>query len=203
MKFTISSSLVGLALALGTAGAMAQEQPATGGGLKTRGFVALGFLGGGEKLSTVDVTVGNSTSTESVRAGGSVDIRGGAEFALNPAWSIQLSAGYVTDGVRAENGKVTFTAWPVEALAHYRIVDAWRVGAGIRAPLSAKYEEGGVVGSFTARFNASVSPVVEVEWLVTPSIGVKLRGMQEKYKVKGTSVKVDGNRVGLTASLYF
>jgi hypothetical protein len=201
MKFTIFSSLLGVAMALGTTGAAAQDAP--GGGIKVRAFVSLGALGGGEKLSTVDVRIGNSTTSENVRAGGSVDVRGGVEFAFHPQWSLQLSAGYVTDGVRADNGKVTFVAYPVEALGHYKIVDAWRVGAGLRAPLSPKYEEGGVAGNFSTGFTAKVTPVVEVEWLVIPSVGIKLRGMKETYKVKGSSAKVDGNSVGLSASYYF
>jgi hypothetical protein len=202
MKFTISSSLLGLALAFGGTCAMAQDQQPAGGGLEVRGLVSLGLLSGGEKLSSVDVVTGGSASTENVRAGGSTDLRGGVEFALD-RWSLQLSAGYVTDGVRADNGKVTFTAYPVEALVHYKIVDAWRIGAGLRAPLSAKYEEGGAGGNFNTGFTAKVTPVVEVEWLITPNIGVKLRGMQESYKVKGTSVKVDGGRYGMTGSFYF
>lgn len=210
MTFTISASsssslLLGLALALGSTGALAQNQPpaGAGGGVRVRAVVSLGALGGGDKLSSVDVRIGRTTVTENVRAGGSVDVRGGAEFVFHPQWSLQLTAGYVTDGVRADNGKVTFTAWPVEALAHYRFVDAWRVGAGIRVPLRARYEETGDAGNFDARFNTRVSPLIEVEWLVIPSVGIKLRGMHEVYKVDGSSQKVDGNSFGLSASYYF
>jgi hypothetical protein len=205
MKFTISCSLVGpslvLALALAGTSAAAQDQQASG--IRVRPFVSLGVLGGGDKLSSVDVRIGNTTTTESVRAGGSVDVRGGVEFTFDPQWSLQLSAGYVTDGVRAENGKVTFVAYPVEALGHFKVHPAWRIGAGLRAPLSAKYDEGGVAGNTDIGFSAKVAPVIEVEWLVIPSVGIKLRGMHETYKVKGSSVKVDGNSVGLSGSYYF
>ncbi len=188
-----------LALTLGSTIAMAQEPAAP----KVRPLLAAGIVGGGDKLSTIDVQIGRATTTQNVRAGGRTEFRFGAEFAFHPQWSLQASAGYVTDGVRAENGKVTFTAWPVEALAHYRIVDAWRVGAGLRAPLKAAYEEGGVGGNVNTGFTAKVTPVVEVEWLVTRSIGIKLRGMKETYKVKGSSAKVDGSSAGLMGTYYF
>ena len=204
MNLEIRSSLLGLMLAVGSTCATAQAQPqGSGSAVKVRAFASLGVLGGGEKLSSVDVRIGRTTVTENVRAGGSVDVRGGVEFVFHPQWSLQLSAGYATDGVRADNGKVTFTTWPVEALAHYRIVDAWRVGAGIRAPLRARYEERGDAGDFDTRFKTRVSPVIEVEWLVIPRVGIKLRGMHETFRVDGSSSKVDGNSVGLSASYYF
>ena len=206
MPFSSSSSrLLGLVLAWAGSCALAQTQPAPGsdGGVRVRGVAAVGALGGGDKLSSVDVRIGRTTFTENVRAGGSFDVRGGVELVFHPQWSMQLTAGYATDGVRADNGKVTFTAWPVEALAHYRFVNAWRVGAGVRVPLRARYEESGDAGDFDVRFKTRAAPVIEVEWLVIPSLGIKLRGMHETYKVDGSSAKVDGNSVGLSVSYYF
>ncbi len=198
---SIASSLLGLSLVLASTHAAAQEQPPVG--TKVRPLLAAGVVGGGDKLSTIDVSIGRTTTTQNVHAGGRAEFRIGAEFVVDPRWSLQASAGYVSDGIRANNGKVTFTAWPLEVLAHFRIVDAWRVGAGLRAPVNAKYEEGGVGGNASNGFTANVSPLVEVEWLVTRSIGIKLRGMHETYKVKGTSTKVDGSSAGLMGTFYF
>ncbi len=191
--------IVGLALALGAGTAAAQDQ-----GVKVRGLVSLGFVGGGESLASAQVnTVGGGSTTTNVYAGGTVDIRGGVEFGFTPQWSTQLSLGYATGGVNADNGKINFTSFPVEALGHFRFHPSWRVGLGLRAPQNAKYREGGAAGNGAADFNSSVAPVVELEWMASSALGLKLRGMKEKYTVKGTSIKVDGSTWGLTGTFYF
>lgn len=199
MRFT-SSALLGMALALGSTAALAQD----GGGLKVRGFIGVGLLGGGEKLAAVQVTSNfGGTSTQSVRAGGDADFRGGVEFGLLPQWSVQTTVGRVSSGVKAENGRATFSAYPLEVLGHYALADGFRLGLGVRVPLSAEYKESGVAGNTVVQFSNGVSPVVEIEWVSRGGYALKLRGTKEVYKVKGTSVKVDGSAVGFYAGYYF
>lgn len=195
-------SLVTLAAAP-LAHAQAVIQP-EGPGMRVRGIVSLGVLGGGDRISSFEVSsFGGGTTTQSVRAGGTVDFRGGVDIPLASQWSLQLTAGYVSGGIRADNGKATFTSYPLEALGHYRFAPIARVGLGLRAPLSSSYREGGVAGAGRFDFSASVTPVVEVEWRPNASFGLKLRGMKERYKEKASGIKVDGNTVGLTTSYYF
>jgi hypothetical protein len=199
MRFT-SSALVGMALAFGSAGALAQD----GGGLKVRGFIGIGFLGGGEKLAAVQVTSNfGGTSTQSVRAGGDFDLRGGIELGFLPQWSAQATIGRASSGVKAENGRATFGSYPLEVLGHYAFAEGFRVGLGVRVPLSAEYKEGGAAGNTLVKFSDSVSPVLEIEWVSRGGYALKLRGTKEVYKVKNTSIKVDGSAVGFYAGYYF
>lgn len=179
--------------------------PVDGQSPRPRGTLGLSVMGGGDRISSFEVNAfGGSTTTQSVRAGGSTDFRAGIDIPLTHAWGLQLTAGYVTGGIRADNGKATFTSMPLEAIGLYRFAPNLRFGLGVRAPLSSKYQEGGVAGVGRFEFDASITPVVEVEWLPRGGVfGLKLRGMNERYTEKRSGFKLDGNKVGLTSSYYF
>lgn len=171
---------------------------------RVKGVVSIGVMGGGDTISSFEVSSwGGRYNSQDVDAGGNVDVRVGVEFPLAPAFSLQATIGYATGGIRADNGRATFTTIPVEVLGHYAFHPAWRMGLGLRAPTGAEYREGGVAGATRFDFSSSVTPVVEVEWLTGRNFGLKLRGMRERYKEKASGFRLDGNTVGLTGSFYF
>ena len=169
-----------------------------------RGLLSMGFVSGGETLSSFEVVDGFGYSdTTNVRAGGKVDLRLGLDWRFAPAWSSQFSLGYVTGGVNADNGSANFRALPLEALVHLHVSPVARIGVGLRKSLSAKYEEDGVAGNASLKFSNTPGLVAEAEWIYQDTFGVKVRLMKETFKEKQTGIEVDGSRFGVTGSWYF
>jgi hypothetical protein len=184
------------AIALATIGsAQAQDQTL---GRTVRAFIGAGLTGGGDSLATVVFTNG---TTEDVRAGQLVHLYGGVEFRLAPLFTVQTSLGYhVDDTSRFSNGSLRFSRVPVELLAHYQIDNRVRLGGGARFVNNAKLEGHGVLSGNRIDFDSTVGAVIEGEYLVTPSIGLKLRYVNEKYKTGGVSV--DGSHGGFYFTWY-
>jgi hypothetical protein len=163
-----------------------------------RGILGIGVTGGGDTLATVVYTDG---STDSIKGGGLVHVFGGAEFRLGSEVTVQATIGYhVDETTGASNGSLRFSRYPIELLAHYAITPNFRLGGGARFVNSAKIDSRGVLSGARVDFDSTVGGVIEGEYLVTPSIGLKLRAVSEKYKVGGVSA--DGNHVGFYFSWY-
>lgn len=180
------------AVALAAVGS-AQAQERT-----VRAFIGAGLTGGGDSLATVVFTNG---STEDVRAGQLLHLYGGVEFRLAPQVTLQTSLGYHVDNTSGfSNGSLRFSRYPVELLAHYQIDNHVRLGGGARFISNAKLEGRGVLSGNRVDFDSTVGAVIEGEYLVTPSIGLKLRYVNEKYKTGGVSV--DGSHGGFYFTWY-
>jgi hypothetical protein len=52
-------------------------------------------------------------------------------------------------------------------------------------------------------FRSAVGPVIELEYLFNRSIGLKLRGVGERYKSKEGLPTVNGDHIGLMVNFYF
>jgi hypothetical protein len=190
-----ASTAVLLALLAGTAHSQTDERT-------VRGILGTGLTFGGDKLATAQFTNGSS---QSIRAGGLVQIYGGAEFRLGTLVTVQATAGYHVDNTTASNGDVRFSRWPLELLGHVAVNEQVRLGGGIRHINGAKLNASGA-GSAVAPnvdFDASTGVVVEGEYRFSPSFGLKLRYVTEDYTPKGTRAKIKGNHVGLMGSFYF
>jgi hypothetical protein len=59
-----------------------------------------------------------------------------------------------------------------------------------------------VLSDVAASFDSTVGGVVEGEFLATPNIGIKLRGVAEKYKPEGGGPSIDAGHVGVYFSWY-
>lgn len=184
--------LIGIALlCAGIVNAQAQERT-------VRGVLGIGATGGGDTLATVIYTDG---TTDSIKAGGLVHVFGGAEFRVGPQFTVQATVGYHVDETSgASNGSLRFSRYPIELLGHFQVAPQFRLGGGARFVSSAKIDSRGVLAGSRIDFDSTVGGVVEGEWLVTPSIGLKLRYVSEKYKANGVSV--DGNHGGFYFSWY-
>ena len=175
-------------------------------------FVAgLGFTAGGDRLATARFREydywygGYDYEDRSVRAGQLFQLHAGVEWRVAPAVTMQATIGYHTDSVDARNGDIDFTRYPLELLAHFQFAPQWRAGGGLRYTLNPRLSGGGVARDVDIKFKRSLGPVVEVEFL--PSnikwLGVKLRGVIERYKPRDGGESANGNHFGLFANFYF
>ncbi|MFO1218112.1 MAG: hypothetical protein U1E89_07060 [Burkholderiaceae bacterium] len=165
-----------------------------------RGLLGMGLTTGGDTLATVVFTDG---TTESIKAGGLVHVFGGVEFRATPQVTMQLNGGYqVDDTSRGSNGSLRFSRYPIEVLAHYQLNPAFRLGGGLRLVNSPKIRGSGVLSGTGLDFESTTGAVFEGEYLVTPNIGLKLRGVSETYKPKNGSPSADGNHIGFYFTWY-
>jgi len=183
--------LIATVVCAGAAGVHAQERT-------VRGVLGLGLTGGGDTLATVVYTDG---STDSIKGGGLVHVYGGAEFRLGTQVTMQATVGYHVDETSGgSDGSLRFSRYPIELLAHYHVTPQVKLGGGARIVNSAKIDSRGVLSGARFDFDSTVGAVIEGEWMVSPSIGLKLRYVSEKYKALGVSA--DGNHAGFYFSWY-
>jgi hypothetical protein len=165
-----------------------------------RFFLGGGLTAGGDRLITARYING---SDESLRGGGTIQIHGGMQFQVAPALTMALSLGYHVDAIDTFWGSTWFARVPVEGLAHLQLDRNWRVGGGIRYAIDPTLSSDGFAPDVDEHFRSSVSPVVEIEYLFTPNLGLKLRAVNERYKSKAGLPNVDGDHVGLILNYYF
>ncbi|MCK9689573.1 hypothetical protein [Scleromatobacter humisilvae] len=151
-------------------------------------LVGIAITGGGDKISHVDYTDGTS---QDITAGGLVQLYGGVEYHPKGApLAFQATVGYHVDSTHARNGDQTFSRWPIEAIALFNATDKIRFGLGARYAASPKFSSGGAGYVGSADYTSQVGFLAMAEWLITPSMGVQLRYVDEHYKVH--SVTYDG-----------
>ncbi len=183
--------ILSTALACAALGAQAQERT-------VRGVLGMGLTGGGDTLATVVYTDG---STDSIKSGGLVHVFGGAEFRLGQQVTMQATVGYhIDETTGASDGSLRFSRYPIELLAHYHVAPNFKLGGGARFVNNAKIDSRGVLSGARVEFDNTVGAVIEGEWMVTPTIGLKLRYVSEKYEASGVSV--DANHGGFYFSWY-
>ena len=168
----------------------------------------LGLTGGGDKLATATFSDG---STQSIRAGGLVQLGGGVLWqpASGPV-AVQSTFNYHVDDVSASNGTLRFSRYPLEILGYYTGVPRWRFGAGPRFVFSPRLKVDVPGANSTITFEDTVGAVAEAGYRFGDYMWVNLRLTGERYKVKsidGNAVSSDsdvsGNSVGVNLVLYF
>ena len=170
--------------------------------------VGIGFTGGGDRLATArfrdyGYRYSYYDDEESVRAGQLMQLNVGLEWRVAPALTMQGTIGYHWDGVDARNGDIDFTRYPLELLMHYQFAPQWRAGGGLRYTINPRLNGSGVARDLDTTFKRSFGPVVEVEFLPLNWLGVKLRGVVERYKPRDGGSSANGNHIGLFANFYF
>ncbi len=165
-----------------------------------RAFVGFGLTHGGDRLITARYTDGSSYT---LRGGGLLQLHAGAEFRLAPRLTMAASIGLHADAASAVNGSVTFRRYPLEGLAHYEFAPGWRVGGGVRLAIDPKLtSDRGFFGA-DQHYETAVGPVIEIEYRFNRLLGLKLRGVSERYKSKDGLPSVDGDHVGMFLNFYF
>jgi hypothetical protein len=192
-----------MTLALAALGAQAQTfvqvDPANPKPLR---FVAgAGLTFGGEKLATAHFVDGHDVD---LRAGGFVALLAGVDYRVSPQFSAQATVGYHIDDATGDNGDMRFARVPFELLGYYHVNDKVRVGGGIRHVTHTEFRTGGVVadmGDF--EFEDTTSGVVELEYMYSQQLGLKVRWVNDKFKEKTYGIPLKGEHVGLLANFYF
>lgn len=159
----------------------------------------LGASVGGDDLATANYTNGGS---QTIKAGGGVYFTFGADYRVNPSFSIQGTVNFHVDDTNAKNGDIKFQRFPIEVLGYYHVSPQWRVGGGVRYTTSPKLSSGGVVSGLDIKFDNATSGVLEAEYFWTPKIGMKIRYVNETFKVRGYQ-DVKANHVGISGNVYF
>jgi hypothetical protein len=155
--------------------------------------------GGGDTLVTVPYTDGTS---QAIKSGNGIQIKGGFTYALNPSLTLLGTLGYEFETTRANNGDVTFSRWPVEALGLWKLSEKVRLGGGLRIATNAKLSGSGVASSLgTTSFQGQMGVVLQGEYLFTAKDAITLRVLSEKYDVN--SVSVNANHVQVGYNHYF
>jgi len=172
-------------------------------------LVGIALTGGGDKLSSVEYTNGDSVD---ITAGGLVQLYGGLEYhEKGSPFGFQGTIGYHVDSAGARNGNQRFSRWPIEGIALFNLAPQFRLGAGLRYAASAKFTSDGAGYVGNADFNSHLGGILMGEWLITPSMGLQLRYVNEKYKVKGVAADgvtpmdytIDGSHGGIGFNYYF
>ena len=180
-------------------GAVAQDIPLQ--------FVgAIMFTSGGDKLYSGTYTNG---STYDITSGGTVAFNAGASYAVTPLVDVQVTLGYHTSSTSATNGNIDFTRYPLEIMGFYKLNDQFRLGAGARSAMSAKTSTSGVAASLgNFEFKPAIGSIIELQYLLgnQPEDRNKnaftLRYVAESYTEKTSSLKINGNHVGLGFIFY-
>lgn len=166
--------------------------------------VGIGVTGGGDRLATArSGSYYGYREDRSVRAGELAQIHAGVEWRVAPAVTMQATIGYHFDSVDNWRGAIDFDRYPLELLAHYSFAQHWRAGGGLRYVLNPRLSGEGNERDIDIKFKRSLGPVVEVEFLPLNWLGIKLRGVIERYKPKDGGPSANGNHVGLFANFYF
>ena len=183
------------ALALASSLALAQSAP-----MRSNLFVNLGYGSGGDTLASVTMTDGSS---QSIKAGKGVTIKGGVEFWIGQNATFQLSGAYQVDDTTATNGNITFSRWPIEGLMFWNMSEQVRLGGGLRKSTGAKLKGSGVASSFGSYLLESTTGIVlEGEYLFTPQAGITLRYVKESFTVNG-GPSISGDHVGVGLNYHF
>ena len=174
-------------------------------------LLGLGVTGGGDTLATVTYTDG---SKQSITAGGLVFLKLGADWQINPNFSLQGTLGFHRDVTSAKNGELKFERNFVEGLGFWHYLPKHRIGLGLRQVSGAKLSSSGAAASAgNFEFNSSLGTVLEYEWMISRTgkvgYGLTFRLVNEKYSVKSANgapasgPDINGNHAGIGFNFYF
>ena len=166
-----------------------------------RWVAGIGITAGGAKLATADYSDGTSAN---IKAGSGLALLAGAEYRLNPEFSVQGTVGYhIHFTPEASNGDANFSRVPLELIGYFHPNQQWRVGGGLRHTSAVKLNVKGAAYYMDRDYQDATGALVEVEYFTAPNIGVKVRFVNEKFKQEGSRREVSGNHVGLLLNAYF
>jgi hypothetical protein len=152
---------------------------------------------GGDKIVTVQFTNGNS---DSIRAGDGLYLGAGVSIRDDDNKIEFLGTlNYKYTSISADNGSVTWTRIPLDALAFYRW-EKFRLGGGVTYHTSPKISGSGFASGSVTVDNA-LGEVVQGDFLVGPKFWIGLRYTHITYKNSNGSAK--GDSAGLTIGYAF
>lgn len=192
MKKTLISSLLAVTASI----SFAQTNNAS----NVHFFVGADAGGGGDTLATVTYTDGSS---QDIKAGNGIQIKGGVGYRINASTEVIASIGWQFVTTHANNGSVGFDRFPLEVLGLWNATDSIRLGGGLRYASGAKFSSSGVASNLgSASLDSKLGYVLMGEYLFEgKKVGVSLRAVNETFSYQGTNF--NGNHVGMGLNYYF
>ena len=153
---------------------------------------------GGETIATATFSNG---STESIKANEGAYLGGGASILLDSKdIEIETTLSYKYTSITASNGDITWTRFPLEVLAFYRM-PKFRLGGGLTYHLSPKLKASGAAGNFNVTVDDAAGAVVQADYFLTRKFTLGGRYTILEYKANGIPAKSNG--VGVTLGFIF
>ena len=181
--------------------AVALAAPTVAAAADVQGIFKAGFDFGGDDIVTVPFTDG---STSKIKANEGLYLGGGIAVINNARdWEFDLTLAYKFKMIDATNGDVTFSRWPLEALAFYRFQRV-RIGGGLTYHFSPKLDGSGVASNLDLTLKDALGGVLQADWRITENVAAGVRYTFLEYEAKAPftgTAKSDG--VGLTFSWNF
>lgn len=168
-------------------------------------FLGGGLTAGGDKVNASTITRING-DTENLHAGGLLDLRAGLDFRMvGTDISLQGVVAYHTDRSDADNGSVDFSRMPLEFLVQWHANEKWAFAGGLRKTYGVRYNgaDAGTQFGSDQKFKSSVGWILEAEYAIIPSVGLKVRYVNEDYTSKTYGTKFDGSHFGVLGVYYF
>jgi hypothetical protein len=170
-------------------------------------YLSVGYDFGFTNL--VKVTYSDGTSG-SIRANGGPVWAVGATFLkfLDGRLSTRATVGFKYDSLKASNGSVTYTAFPVEVVEQLNEGPV-RLGAGLSLSLAPRLGGSGVAASLDTRFDPSVGVLLEARYVFGfggapgQGLGIGPRFLWQRLRSTSTGAAVDANALGLAIDFTF
>lgn len=161
----------------------------------------LGYEFGGDTMVEVLFT---DDSTRSIRANEGLFFGGGASIVSDAkTMEIELTLAYKFQLISASNGDVTWSRWPVEALAFYRLPQV-RLGGGLTYHLNPKVSSSGDIGGLNLKFENALGVVLQGDYRLNDRANLGLRFTSLQYTVKsGGAGTAKSNGIGVSLSASF
>jgi hypothetical protein len=209
-SLAVVAALLGAALAGGAQAAEgdSREVRLWSEGPALRPVLGAGITVGGSpaKIEVIDPETNAVVRTDRIKFGQFWQFYGGVAARLGPRLSLQATYNYHMDSSSETDSNFRFSRYPIELLAHYRTDGDWLLGGGLRYVRDVKFVssgEGVISGPGRIEFKNTTGLVLEAEYRMQQTLGLKLRYVAEKYELKAfEGEKVDGNHVGLLLSWY-
>ena len=167
-------------------------------------FAHLGYGFGGDKFASLELEYDDGdTRDESLKAGEGVIWGAGLLIPIGADGNVeaQLGIGMKEEKITAENGKVSFRRFPLDAMVFFK-QGKFRLGGGITYHLHPEISGHGAVGSLDASFENAFGFVVEADILFN-MVYLGVRGAFVDYTLEHSDVDADGNSVEILAGVRF
>lgn len=138
-----------------------------------------GMTYGGDTIATAHYTDG---TTSDIKGGSLIQIGVGGLYQFeNTPLALMLSANYHFDSAFGQNGDITFSRVPIEALAYYTGKERFRIGGGVRIVNSP--ELNATINGLTDKiiFDSTTGLVAEVGYQLAQQGWINFRFVSEKY----------------------
>lgn len=191
-------------LALALAAAIVAATPARAADVRPMLKVGADF--GGDPVIKVPLTNG---TTRTIRANEGFFLGGGASI-VNDAKDLEVEITLSLKGksVLADNGTVTWTTVPLDALVFYRL-PSFRLGGGLTYHINPELSGSGagstIVSANNAQFDSALGIILQADYRFGEKIGLGLRltGLKYHAHVGGVPTTYKGGGAGVVFSVSF